>query len=97
MIHHYIMWNYKDDVEDRESVGQRIKAELEALIDVIPEIKSIKVTLNNLSTSNADILLQSTFESEEALSVYQNHPAHKKAGEYIRTVVTNRMCIDFCE
>ena len=71
------------------------KEELEALADCIDEIIEIKVYINELSSSTADIMLDSLFENEEALGVYKIHPEHQRVGDYIGSVMKNRVAFDF--
>ena len=49
-----------------------------------------------LASSNADIMLDSTLESEEALKAYAVHPAHVKvADERVKPFTAQRVCLDF--
>lgn len=94
MIKHIILWNFqegKGSEEDKLS----IKNNLEALIDKIPGIIEIKVNINPVAGSNADIMLDSTFESEEALNNYQVHEEHLKVVSIVKSVTCNRMCMDY--
>ena len=97
MIRHIVMWNYKDGLTEAEKneSARKIKHKLESLIDVIDGIVEIKVHINELTSSNRDIVLDSLFESLDALEAYQAHPAHKEAGAYVGTVTQDRACIDF--
>ena len=47
------------------------------------------------SVQNFDIVLISEFENFNDLSIYQEHPAHKEAGSFIRKVTKDRAAIDF--
>ncbi|MDE6892531.1 MAG: Dabb family protein, partial [Lachnospiraceae bacterium] len=48
--------------------------------------------------SNADVMLDSAFESEEALRGYATHPAHVKVADTkVRPYTEIRLCLDFCE
>ena len=40
-------------------------------------------------------MLNSVFESEEALNNYQVHPEHVKVAAFVRSITCNRMCMDF--
>ncbi len=98
MIRHIVMFTLKDfDEEEKDSVKLKIKNMLEDLKDIIPGIVKINVITNPLPTTNGDVILDSLFESEEALANYQVHPEHMKAGEYIGTVRKERICIDYYE
>ena len=53
---------------------------------------------NGLSSSNADVMLDSSFESEEALKGYSVHPAHVEVADTkVRPYTEIRLCLDFCE
>lgn len=92
------MWTISEGTNGstKEENAKIIKSKLEALKDVIPGLLNINVgiDLNNIE-SNFDVVLISDFENEKALSDYQVHPAHKEAGKFIKTVATNRSCVDY--
>ena len=98
MVKHVILWQLKDELsgEEERKVKDGIKKGLESLIDKIPGIIEIKVQMEGLSTSNADIMLDSTFENQEALRTYANHPSHVEvADRNVRPFTKTRMCMDF--
>jgi len=99
MVRHIVAWNYRDGFTDAENMANALKVKdgLESLIHAIDGIVEIKVHINELSSSNKDIVLNSLFESEEALKNYQIHPEHKKIGEFVGSVTQNRACIDYFE
>ncbi len=97
MVRHIVAWNYADGFTDDENRknAEIMKKELENLKDLINGIVEIKVYINPMDTSDSDILLDSTFESEEALKAYIIHPEHVRVGtNYVKPVVKNRKCID---
>ncbi len=99
MIKHVIIWTLKDEYSAEEKA--KIKADmveaLEALKGIIPGLLDIKVYTNPLPTSkNAEILLDTTFESEEALKNYAVHPIHVEAANTkVRPFVSGRSCMDY--
>ena len=96
MVKHVILWKLKDDVADKAAVKQGIKTGLEGLKGVVPGLVDIVVHTEGLASSNADVMLDSTLESEEALKGYAVHPAHVKvANEQVRPFTQTRMCLDF--
>ena len=99
LLRHIVTWNHKDNLSDEEKRenASKIKAELEALIDYIDEIVEIKVYINELSSSTADIMLDSMFENEETLRAYKIHPEHQRVGDFIGSVMKNRVAFDFYE
>jgi len=99
MVRHIVSWNYKEEYSDveKKEIQTKLKHDLERLKDIIPGVISIEVIVSPLSSSNKDIVLNSLLESEEALNLYQIHEEHKKVGQYIGTVLSNRVCIDYTE
>lgn len=73
-----------------------IKAGLEGLKGVVPGLVDISVKTEGLASSNADVMLDSTFESEAALKGYSVHPAHVEvANTKVRPFTQTRLCLDF--
>lgn len=96
MIKHVILWKVNDDVADKEAVKQNIKTGLEGLKGSIPGLIEIKVITDGLASSNMDLMLDSSFESEEALNGYTVHPAHVDvATNIVRPFVSQRSCFDY--
>ena len=98
MVKHIILWTLKDMPEkEKVSVKQEIKAGLEGLKGKIPGLAEIKVIVDGrLSSSNADLMLDSTFESAEALKSYSTHPEHVAVAETkVRPFTASRSCLDF--
>jgi hypothetical protein len=98
MVKHIILWTLKEMSEDeRNRVKADIKAGLEGLAGQIPGLLDIKVvTEGRIETSNADLMLDSSFESFDALKNYAVHPAHVKvADEKVRPFTASRSCLDF--
>ncbi|MGN0364307.1 MAG: Dabb family protein [Suilimivivens sp.] len=98
MVKHVILWTLKDEysVEEKENIKFGIKEGLEGLAGQIPGLIDIKVNINGLSSSNADLMLDSTFESEEALKGYSVHPAHVAVADgKVRPFTATRTCLDY--
>ena len=56
----------------------------------------IKVNINGLASSNADLMLDSTFDNEEALKNYATHPEHVAvADSKVRPYTKIRSCLDY--
>ena len=95
MVKHIILWKLKNEHNNTE-VKQGIKEGLEGLIGKISGLVEIKVQTESLSSSNADVMLYSVFESEEALKGYATHPEHIfVADTYVRPFTETRLCLDF--
>lgn len=98
MVKHIILWKLKDDVADKAAVKAAIKSGLEGLKGIVPGLTDIKVRIEGLTSSNADVMLDSTFESEAALRGYAVHPAHVAVADgKVRPFTQTRLCLDFEE
>ena len=98
MVKHVILWNLKDEYseEEKKNIKANIKREIEALQGKIPGLIDIKIYTDGLASSNADLMLDSTLESEEALKAYAIHPAHVAAADgFVRPYTASRSCLDF--
>jgi len=93
MIKHIVAWNIKQDAP--QDAAQQIKTALESLAGKIDGLIEIKVQTNLVAGSNRQILLDSLFESEEALAVYQAHPLHVAAAQIVGTLAYDRICLDW--
>ena len=96
MVKHVIIWNLKEDLEDKAAVKAGIKEGLEGLKGQIPGLIDIHVYTDGLASSNGDVILDSSFESEEALKGYSVHPAHVAvANGKVRPFTVSRVCMDY--
>lgn len=97
MVKHIILWQLKEMTEqEKQEVKQGIKAGLESLQGKIPGLVDIKVNAEGLASSNADVMLDSTFENEESLKGYSVHPEHVKvADSKVRPYTAVRVCMDY--
>ena len=98
MVKHVILWVLKDELSESEKaeVKKGIKEGLEGLKGVIPGLIDIKVNSDGLSSSNADLMLDSTFEDEEALKAYSVNPAHVAVADgKVRPYTKTRTCLDY--
>ena len=98
MVKHIILWQLKDELTDSEKVSVKlgIKDSLESLLGKIPGLLEIKVETDGLASSNADVMLYSVFENEDALKGYAIHPLHVAAADSkVRPFTKTRLCLDF--
>lgn len=97
MVRHVILWKLKElSSEEKKTVVENIKKNLEALVGVVPGLISLDINIEPLASSNADVMLDSLLEDEAALKEYQTHPEHVKAADtYVRPYTEVRMCMDF--
>lgn len=98
MVKHVILWQLKDELtaEEKVSVKKGIKEGLEGLLGKIPGLTEIKVQTEGLVSSNAEVMLDSTFEDEVALKGYATHPEHVAVADgKVRPYTKTRLCLDF--
>lgn len=98
MVKHVILWQLKEDLsaQEKTEVKAGIKEGLEGLAGKIPGLIGIHVQTEGLESSNADVMLDSSFEDEEALKGYAVHPEHVKVADgKVRPYTANRVCMDY--
>lgn len=98
MVKHIIIWNLKETFTENEKqiIKLNAKKNLEALVRKIDGLLELKVEINFLPTSTGEMMLDSTFESFEALKAYAIHPQHQMvANEFVRPFTASRSCVDF--
>lgn len=98
MVKHIILWKLRDDIpaEQLADVKSGIKAGLEGLVGQVPGLVDVSVHIDALPTSNADVMLDSTLESYDALKDYAVHPAHVAVADgKVRPYTAQRTCMDF--
>lgn len=98
MVKHVILWKLdsKYSEEEKKNIKLKIKECLEGLRGKIPGLVDIRVNIERLSSSTADLMLDSTFEDEEALKGYSKNPIHVEvANSFVRPYTSERSCLDF--
>ena len=90
MVKHIILWQLKEmDEEEKQTVKKGIQGK-------IPGLLSIHVQTEGLPSSNADVMLDSSFENADALKDYATHPEHVKIADgNVRPYTQNRVCMDY--
>lgn len=98
MVKHVILWTLKDEftAEQKETIKADIKKGLEGLKGKIPGLLDICVNTEGLESSTADLMLDSAFESAEALKGYAVHPEHVAVADtMVRPYTATRACLDY--
>ncbi|MBQ9361930.1 MAG: Dabb family protein [Bacteroidaceae bacterium] len=99
MVKHMILWTLNPALteEEKQVVKAGIKAGLEGLVGKVPGLIDAKVFIDGrLASSNVDLLLDSTLESEAALKGYAVHPEHVAVADTkVRPYTVQRSCLDF--
>lgn len=98
MVKHIILWQLKDEfsTDEKRRIAEDIKQGLEGLAGQIEGLISIKVNIDYLSTSNADVMLDSSFTDFDALKAYATHPLHVAVADgKVRPFTATRVCMDY--
>lgn len=98
MVKHVILWQLKDELtaDEKKTVKEGIKEGLEGLAGKIPGLLEIKVQIDGLASSNADVMLDSSFTDEAALKAYAVHPEHVAVADgKVRPFTKTRACLDY--
>lgn len=94
MIVHIVMFKFKE--ENKASNIEKVKTELENLVNKIDVLKSMEVGVDfNQSERAMDMSLYSTFENIEDLKAYATHQAHLDVLAIIREVTLESKVVDY--
>ena len=93
MIKHVVMWKFKE--ENKEENMKKAKELLLALPPMIYEIKKMQVYFDvGHKEMSMDLMLDTEFDSLEALESYTVNPEHQKVSNFIRSVIESRVVLD---
>jgi len=98
MVRHIVLWRLKASAHGHTKTenARIIKQKLESLRGIIPGLLSVEVGIDFGKTEQScDIALYSELESREALRLYQEHPAHQAAVQFIREAREERYVVDY--
>ncbi len=97
MVKHVVLFKLKEFSSDDEKHLKinEIKNGLEALINIIPELKKIHVAVNVNPNEKFDICLETEHEDMDGLNTYAYHPDHLAMSKIVREVLETRACVDY--
>jgi len=94
MVKHIVMFDFKD--ENKSENLTKTKEMLEALMDSVPTLQSMEVGINFSEEERAmDLSIVTTFEDQEGLELYANHPEHLNVLAFIKTVINASKVVDY--
>jgi hypothetical protein len=94
MIVHIVMFKFKE--ENKAENTAKAKRMLEALVDQIEPLLGMEVGIDFCGSERAmDLVLTSTFETKEGLSIYATHPAHLEVVAFIKEVTEMSKVVDY--
>lgn len=95
MIRHIVLFKL-EECEHKQARLQEIKSRMEALVELIPEVKEMQVGINVNPAEKWDFSLEAVVADLHDLEVYANHPAHQ---EIVKTLIApvkvDRACVDY--
>ncbi len=96
MVKHMIVWKFKDELESKTERAAEIKTALEGLVGKIDGLLEMHILTNGMPCSSGDLMMDSTFESADALAAYQKHPLHVEIADgLVRPSMASRLSFDY--
>jgi len=95
MVKHIVMWNIQKDL-DKVDVIKKLKEKLEGLNAKVDCLIKLELGENYKKTDTGrDVVLYSEFANKEDFAAYVIHPDHVEVGAYVRSVVCDRIDVDY--
>jgi hypothetical protein len=97
-LRHIVMWTLKEEAEGQTKTQNMLKARevLMSCASLVPGIELFEVGLKTDGLDcTCDVILNSVFKDEAALTTYQNHPDHIAIKPFMKAIVAQRQCMDF--
>lgn len=96
MIRHVVAWKLATtDPSERAEQARKVADDLRALHGVVPSLRQISIGPDIVGGGNWDVALVADFADAAGLDAYQSHPAHQAVVGYVRSVVAERVAVDF--
>ncbi|MEG1835675.1 MAG: Dabb family protein [Oscillospiraceae bacterium] len=97
MLKHIVMWEISEgEGKSKAENIEIVKLGLEALSQIISELKSLEMIKNEIPNGkNYDLMLVATVENEQDLEKYKNHPQHQEIAKYLSKITISRAAIDY--
>ena len=91
-----LAWKLRtEDPAERAAQAAKVSADLGALREVVPSIVDLSIGPDVVGGGNWDVALVADFADRAGLDAYQTHPDHQAVAGYIRSVVSDRVAVDF--
>ncbi len=98
MVHHIVMWKFKEEIpeEKKPELKAAMAQNLSGLVGQVPGLLTAKFVEEPIPSSTHDMALVTTFEKASDIAVYAKHPAHVAVADtFVRPFVCNRACLDY--
>lgn len=94
MVVHIVIFKFRD--ENKSANIAEVTKRLNALVELIPQLKKMEVGVNFTASERAfDLSIYATFDTKEDMAVYAIHPEHVKVVELIRAVTLESKIVDY--
>ena len=91
MVKHVVCQKFADK-KDAETAAQMLRD----LVGVVPSLRNMEVGINFMESERSfDLVLIATFDDEQGLHEYDEHPAHGEVRKFIRPRRTGTVSVDF--
>ena len=99
MIRHVVMWDYSGDCTEEENRlnAIQIKSGFEDMYYAIEGVQSVRVIIDPLPGSSADILLAVLLADEDAFEDFKNHPSRIRLLEFIAECCEHERILNFLD
>jgi hypothetical protein len=97
MLRHIVSWKLAaEDHELKSAQSSEIQRRLATLVPQVPSLRQLTVGADTAATAgNWDLVLIADYDDADGLAAYQTHPEHQKVAAFIRSVISDRTCVDF--
>jgi quinol monooxygenase YgiN len=97
MIRHIVMWKFKSENDQAlQETKLKVKQLLESCRDCVPGIVEFEVGVASPGLdATYDVVLNSLFESRQAMDAYRDSPTHMAIFPYMASIRDARQCLDF--
>ena len=96
MIRHIMLFTLTEKAkqEGLEGVVERIRASAVSMVEAVPGLLKVEVSLNRAKNSPHDLVFYSEFDSPQSLEAYQGHSAHEAHKQLTAEYVGNPEGVD---
>ena len=95
MLRHVVSWKLATgDPQLKAAQSAEIRRKLTELVPLVPSVRKLTLGEDTATTAgNWDLVLIADYA--DGLAAYQTHPEHQKVAAFIRSVISDRTCVDF--
>lgn len=91
MLRHVVMWSLNDPAD-----AEAFATALRSCAHLVPGIREFDVGVRTDGyEADCDVVLVSTFDDEDALTAYLDHPHHRQVAPGLGTMRAVRHCVDY--